>query len=87
MRKSFDEFDKDKSGTISKSELFTMLLNVYPKIGGNEVEHIYGIIDEEPRWNNWHDGKPQWYYTYSYGLGCTSEGSILESKIIPYKIS
>ncbi len=42
-----------------------------------------GLIDDKPIWNNWSNIKPQWYYQYSYGLGGTSEGYILESAIIP----
>ena len=38
-----------------------------------------GFIDEKPYWN---DNKSQWHYTYSYGLGGTSEGSIIESSVI-----
>ena len=44
-----------------------------------------GRICEDPEWNDWCERKPQWYYTYEYGLGGTSEGSILELDI-RYKI-
>ena len=38
-----------------------------------------GMIDYL-KWGHWLDN-PQWVYYYSYGLGGTSEASIIESRI------
>lgn len=45
-------------------------------IHGNKKRHIYG---EEPSWSTEHKG---YLYQVDYGLGCTSEGVVLESNIL-----
>ena len=39
-----------------------------------------GIIDENPIWRITREAKPQWYYSYNYGL-FGNEGNVLECHI------
>ena len=41
----------------------------------------YGMIEGMPFWKEDNKYKGEWLYCYSYGLGMTSEGYILESKV------
>ena len=45
-------------------------------ISGNKKRHIYG---NEPSWSTEHNG---FIYQVDYGIGCTSEGVVLESNIL-----